>query len=332
MVTIGPLDPDAARPTLGRESRFAARGDVFARVEYFLEHQGVMYPRPLRTEADGSVRVYPEAPGRYALHASWQTAGNESGWARTDFDVGGAAGHAPERIRVAGETLWVPSAWDAQLLGSHERPVFNALRETVRPGAVVYDIGANVGVFSVHLARWAGASGWLYAVEPSPTCVYFLRSNLAATRLSNFTILPIAVSNQPGELVFSVNYGSSLVGAASGDSTPIDKPGHRIGVDGDALDAVIQRFHLRRPDFLKLDVEGAEVEAVEGMMGTLRASRPGLLIELHGRTAARATLQTLAELDYRYAIPAAGSRFATAHELADAIGDECVQVLGNPSR
>jgi FkbM family methyltransferase len=331
MVTIGPLDPDAARPGLGRESRFALRGGVFARVEYFLEHQGVMYTRPLRTEADGSVRVYPEAPGRYALHAAWQTTSNESGWVRTDFDVGGASGHAPQRIRVAGENLWVPTAWDAQVLGSHERPVFNALRDTIRPGAVVFDIGANVGVFSVHLARWVGAAGWLYAIEPSPTCVYFLRSNLAGTGLANFTILPLAVSNRSGELVFSVNYGSSLIGAAQ-DSAPVDKPGHRIGVDREALDRVIARFHLRRPDFIKLDVEGAEVDAVDGMMETLRAARPGLMFELHGRAAARATLRTLAPLDYRYSVPAAGTRDATAGELADAIGDECVQVIGTASR
>jgi FkbM family methyltransferase len=330
MVTIDPLDPSSAAPGLGRECRFVARGGVFARLEYFLEHQGVMYPRPLRTEPDGSVRLYPEAPGRYVLHASWLTARQETGWARTDFDVGGPTGHAPQKIRVAGETLWVPTAWDAQVLSAHERPVFRALRETIRPGAVVYDIGANVGVFAVHLARWTGADGWLYAIEPNPTCVYFLRANLAATRTANFTILPVAVSSGPGELMFSLNYGSSLIGGG-GESTPVDKPGHRIGVERDALDALIARFHLRRPDFIKLDVEGAEALAVAGMMGTLRDSRPGLLIELHGRDAAIATLRTLAELDYDYAVPSTGARYSTAHTLADALGDECIQVLGYAS-
>jgi FkbM family methyltransferase len=331
MVTVGPIDPNAARPELGRESRFAARGEAFERVEYFLEHQGVMYPQPLRTEPDGSVRIYPEAPGHYTLHASWQTAQSDRGWARADFDVVGAAGHAPQRIRVAGEQLWVPSAWDAQVLSAHERPVFNALRETIRAGAVVYDIGANVGVFAVHLARWTGVTGWVYAIEPNPICVYFLRANLAATGMSNFTILPVAASNRPGQLVFSLNYGSSLIGTGE-QATPIDKPGHRIGVDRESLDSLISRFHLRRPDLIKLDVEGAEVDAVAGMMGTLRDSRPGLMIELHGRAAAVATLHTLAELEYRYTVPATGAHYATADALADAIGDVCVQVLGNASR
>ncbi len=331
MVTIGPVDPNAPRPELGRESRFAARGGVFESVEYFLEHQGIMYPRSLRTEPDGSVRIYPEAPGRYALHASWRTARNETGWARADFDVGGPAGYGPQRIRVAGEQLWVPTAWDAQVLSAHERPAFNALKDTIRSGAVIYDIGANVGVFAVHLARWAGATGWLYAMEPNPTCVYFLRANLATTGMSNFTILPVAASNSAGELVFNLNYGSSLIGTGD-QSTPVDKPGHRIGVNREALDTLIARFHLRRPDFIKLDVEGAEADAVAGMMETLRASRPGLMIELHGRDAAVATLHTLAELDYRYTVPATGARYATARALADAIGDECVQVLGNAPR
>ena len=121
--------------------------------------------------------------------------------------------------------------------------------------------------------------------------------------------------------MFNLNYGSSLIGTGD-QSTPIDKPGHRIGVDREALDTLISRFHLRRPDFIKLDVEGAEVDAVAGMMGTLRASRPGLMIELHGRDAAVATLHTLAELDYRYTVPATGAHYATARALADAIGDD----------
>ena len=61
------------------------------------------------------------------------------------------------------------------------------LQDTIRAGAVIYDIGANVGVFAVHLARWAGVTGWVYAIEPNPTCVYFLRANLATTGMSNFT-------------------------------------------------------------------------------------------------------------------------------------------------
>ena len=181
---------------LGRESRFVVTGDSLESVEFFLEHDGVFYPNPLRAERDRSVRIYPEAPGRYVLHAAWRSGTGGHGWVRTDFDVDGKRGCSPERITVAGETLWVPTAWDAHLSGSHESRVLRHLQQCIRRGATVYDIGANVGLFATHFAKWIGPDGWLYAVEPNPVCIYFLRANLERSRARNITILPVAVSNQ----------------------------------------------------------------------------------------------------------------------------------------
>jgi hypothetical protein len=113
MVTIEPLGAPASLPALGQECRFAARGGTFAAVDYYLEHEGVLYPQPLRAEPDRSVRLYPEAPGRYALHAAsryalhaaWQSVRGESGWTHTEFHVKGAQGGAPQRVTAQGETL-----------------------------------------------------------------------------------------------------------------------------------------------------------------------------------------------------------------------------------
>src|ERR1700674_2388585 len=238
MATIEQLDPPGSVPALGRECRFAARGESLVVVDYFLEHEGVLYPHPLRAEPDGSVRLYPEAPGRYALHAAWRSSRGESGWTRTDFHVKGAHGSAPQRVTAEGETLWVPTERDAEILSAHEGRVLRELRKIIRPGATVYDVGANVGLFSACFARWIGAEGWLYAVEPNPLCVYFLRANLEHTRVRNFTILPVALSNRRCECSFSINYGSSLIGVG-GDSTVAGKPGHQIRVEGERLDTLI---------------------------------------------------------------------------------------------
>ena len=299
MTTIEQLDPPRSVPALGRESRFAARGESLAAVDYFLEHEGVFYPHPLRREPDGSIRLYPEAPGRYALHAVWRSVRGESGWTHTEFHVKGTLGSAPQRVTAEGETLWVPTARDAEILAAHERPVFRELQKIIRPGATVYDAGANVGLFSARLARWIGAHGWLYAVEPNPLCVYFLRANLERARLRNFTILPVALSNRSCQCNFSINYGSSLIGVGE-DSNVAGKPGHQIRVEGESLDTLIATFNLRKPDFIKLDVEGAEASAVAGMMETLEKSRPSFMIELHGRDAGSETLRCLAGLGYEY--------------------------------
>jgi FkbM family methyltransferase len=327
MATLESLDPPRSVPALGRECRFAARGESLVAVDYFLEHEGVFYPQPLRAEPDGSIRLYPEAPGRYALHAAWRSQRGESGWTHTEFHVKGAHGWAPQRVRAERETLWVPTARDAEILSAHEGPVFRELQKIIRPGATVYDVGANVGLFSARFARWIGTEGWLYAIEPNPLCVYFLRANLEHARVRNFTILPVALSNRRCECSFSINYGSSLIGVG-GDSTAAGKPGHQIRVEGESLDALIATFSLRKPDFIKLDVEGAEASAVAGMMDTLEKSRPNLMIELHGRQAAAETLRCLAGLGYEYLLSSTATRYPTAEALLDSLPEACVQVIG----
>jgi FkbM family methyltransferase len=327
IATIEQLDPPGSVPALGRECRFAVRGESLAAVHYFLEHEGVFYPHPLRSESDGSIRLYPEAPGRYALHAAWRSLRGESGRTHTEFHVKGAHGSAPQLVTAEGETLWVPTARDAEILSAHERPVFRELQKIIRPGATVYDVGANVGLFSARLARWAGAEGWLYAIEPNPLCVYFLRANLEHARVRNFTILPVALSNRSCECSFSINYGSSLIGVG-GDSTVAGKPGHRIRVEGESLDTLIATFNLRKPDFIKLDVEGAEASAVEGMMDTLEKGRPNFMIELHGREAGSETLRRLAGLGYEYLLSSTGVKYRTAGALLDSLPEACVQVIG----
>jgi FkbM family methyltransferase len=329
MATIEQLDPPRSVPALGRACRFAARGESLAAVDYFLEHEGVFYPQPLRVEPDGSTQVYPEAPGRYALHAAWRTVHGESGWTRTEFAVKGACGSAPEQVVAEKETLWVPTAWDAQVIRAHEPHVFRHLQRLIRPGAVVYDIGANVGLFSARFARWIGMEGWLYAIEPNPMCVYFLRANLEHARVRNFTILPVAVSDRRSDCGFSINYGSSLIGVG-GDSAVAGKPGHQIRVEGERLDSLIATFNLSKPDFIKLDVEGAEASAVAGMVRTLEKSRPSFMIELHGRKAASDTLECLSELGYQYLLSSTSTRYRNAEELLDSLPEACVQVIGYP--
>jgi FkbM family methyltransferase len=330
MVTIEQLAPLHSAPALGQPCRFAARGETLAEVQYFLEHEGVIYPRPLATDPEGTIHVYPEAPGRYGLHATWRTVQGESGRTRIEFHVKGASSPAPQQITAQGEVLWVPTGWDAYVLGAHEQTVFRDLQRIVRPGMTVYDIGANVGLYSAHFSRWIGREGWLYAIEPNPICVSFLRANLERAPARNFSILPVAVASRRCDIGFSINYGSSLIGIGS-DAPCAGKPGHQIRVEGESLDTLIATLSLRKPDFIKVDVEGAEASAVAGMMDTLERHRPGFMIELHGRAAAAATLRCLARLGYRYLLSSTGASYQSADGLLDALPEACVQVIGDPA-
>jgi hypothetical protein len=139
------------------------------------------------------------------------------------------------------------------------------------------------------------------------------------------------MSHHRSDFTFTLNYGSSQLGVG-GDSIVTGKPGHRIGVTGESLDTLIAAFNLRQPDFIKLDVEGAEAGAVAGMMATLEKSRPGIMIELHGREAAAGTLRQLAGLGYQYLSCSTAERYGSAEALLDSLPDACVQVVGYPDR
>jgi FkbM family methyltransferase len=328
MVKIEQLQPKSA-PRLGEECRFAVVGEPVSGVEFFLEHQGILYPSCLASkDSDCSVRTYLEVPGRYRLHATWRSAVGEQGSARIEFVVGGSYASSPRLVNVGDNTsLWTPSSWDAQLLGVHEAATFRALAKIIQPGATVYDIGANVGLFSVRFARAIGPAGQLYALEPNPVCVYFLRANLEHAQVSNFSILPLAASRSRSQSSFALNYGSTMLGVGH-DSPYAGKHGHRIQVSGESLDILIDELSLRPPNFIKIDVEGAEASTIEGMMGTIDRQRPTIMIELHGRTAASDTLKQLARFDYQYSVPLTGTEFGSAADLIAWFPDACVQVIG----
>src|SRR5262249_43113851 len=186
----------------------------------------------------------------------------------------GSTGDVPRLVKVDRKTrLWVPTPWESDAMASHEQAMIEALRRIVKPGAVVYDIGAHVGLYAVALARMAGDRGHVYCVEADPVCVYLLACNMQLNGVANFDILPVAVLDGPGQTEFTINYRNFLVGVAA--ASPFGaKNGHRISVKADSLDGLIEGYGLRLPDLIKMDVEGAEVVAVLGRRRTLARCHP----------------------------------------------------------
>jgi FkbM family methyltransferase len=163
--------------------------------------------------------------------------------------------------------------------GTLEPSVQEALRRHVRPGAVVYDIGANVGFFSLLAARLAGPGGVVEAFEPVPRAVAALRRNVALNGFGNVHVHEAAVGAHDGT-------GTLLVTEQASCSHLADRGWHAdtretIDVRVVTLDALVGRAQLRPADVLKIDVEGSELSVVQGMSELLRRSRPVLICELH---------------------------------------------------
>ncbi|MFN4295091.1 MAG: FkbM family methyltransferase [Thermoflexales bacterium] len=141
-------------------------------------------------------------------------------------------------------------------------------------GRVVYDVGAWEGVFTLFFARAVGATGQVIAFEPNPFNAMRLRENLALNGLTNARLVELALGERAGSAWLAAPAGASGRGALV--LTPTDLP-----VAVQTLDGLVEASALPAPDFVKIDVEGAELAVLRGGADTLARRRPALLIEVH---------------------------------------------------
>ena len=147
-------------------------------------------------------------------------------------------------------------------LGAFEPYQMALFRQIVKPGMTVIDIGANIGLYSVIAGRLVGDNGKVFSFEPENKNYEFLSNNIKANNLKNVLLNKTAISNEKSTknlFLFSENTGSySLV---DNRKTNISIP-----VQTDTLDNILKQQSINRVDVIKMDIEGAEYMAFEGML------------------------------------------------------------------
>jgi len=163
------------------------------------------------------------------------------------------------------------------VLSEQARDIYtNRPNQTIRPGDVVFDCGASIGVFT-RKALKAGAKK-VVAVEPAPESLVCLRRNFEAeTRNGTVVIVPKGVFGQEGELSF-LNMQDNPMG-----SRFILNPGPRIAPSLERLpvttiDKLVEELGLLKVDFIKMDIEGSERHALKGAEQTLKRFHPRMAI------------------------------------------------------
>ena len=139
------------------------------------------------------------------------------------------------------------------------------LRKLVRPGMQVVDVGANIGLYSLLLARLVEPGGSVLAFEPEPNLFAVLRENCASNHATNVTPCPCALGRTNGLATFhrsAFNSGDNRLGNASMAHDPVEVRVERF----DDL------YPDSRPDFVKIDVQGHEFAALAGMERALSAN------------------------------------------------------------
>ena len=184
-------------------------------------------------------------------------------------------------------------------LGTYEPELQEAIRREVRPGMVVYDVGANIGYVSLLLARAVGPQGRVFAFEALPANLERIRANLALNPQAAVTPVGMAVIDGDRPVEFLTHASGAMGKAAGSAGRKGETYGAAIQVAGISLDEFIYTQLNPVPQVVKIDIEGGEVLALPGMRRLLREGRPLVFLELHGPEAARAAWDELTAAGYQ---------------------------------
>jgi FkbM family methyltransferase len=185
--------------------------------------------------------------------------------------------------------------------GEHEPGVQSAITAMVRPGDVVYDVGAHLGSLTLGAARLVGASGRVVAFDADPENVERLGENIQRNQFGScIQAIHTAVWSRRSEAGISFRRGknqTSQGGVESDGQHPVLAKGEIISVPVTTFDDFVTRGGPV-PQLVKIDVEGGEYEVLCGGAGVFAKHRPLIIAEVHHQQAADSIKAWLEEFRY----------------------------------
>jgi FkbM family methyltransferase len=182
------------------------------------------------------------------------------------------------------------------LVGTYERHLTRKMRQFLAPGDCFVDVGAHVGYMSLIAARCVGRNGRIVCVEANPSLARALRRNIAQTGAGNVVIHQMAASEEPGSVTFATFPSYTTVGHIRDDSTPDDA--ELVTVDARPLDTLLEDPGFRPPRFIKIDVEGFELQVLRGAKQMLTTYRPVVAAELRAGDTLKPAMEFMRSLGY----------------------------------
>ncbi len=192
----------------------------------------------------------------------------------------GSAGRGM-RYDINGVTYRVDPRHRDRLGHEYDAPVATFLRAAVRPGATCVNVGANVGVYVLQFAHWSAPDGTVIAFEPNPAAARVLERHVAMNRLGDrVKIVQAAVGSAAGEAeLFTA--GVAGMGRLGTPNPQLERAGP-MRVPVVTLDGSLGEMGVE-PDWLFIDIEGFEIEALRGARGLIARRRAdlGIVVEMH---------------------------------------------------
>jgi FkbM family methyltransferase len=168
--------------------------------------------------------------------------------------------------------------WDASTLEEVFYKDIYEQESKIKPGDVVLDVGAHIGSFTLKAAKEVGPGGRVVSFEPSSENFRLLTLNVNSNDYSNTKLFNVAVGSAPGTA--KLNLGNrkgtnSLLSDAGVDKVGIEEVPIRT------LDSIADELKLTKVSFVKIDVEGFELEVLKGGRNILASSHPSIAMETH---------------------------------------------------
>jgi FkbM family methyltransferase len=209
--------------------------------------------------------------------------------------------------------------WSSLLYGPFEDAELQFLARSVRPGDIGFDVGANVGLYTVVLGRAVGPTGQVIAVEPVPANALRLREQVELNELKNVRVVSAAIGAAQGSI--HLNLADDAAYASIGKVAEARGTGRTIEVPMLRLDDLWKEIGSPPVRFVKVDVEGAEADVLRGAQLMLRSTRPVLLLEANCQEALMRLKELLVDIGYTLTQPPG---FQTHNYIAAAATSEPV--------
>jgi FkbM family methyltransferase len=170
----------------------------------------------------------------------------------------------------------------------HKQKIFERM---VKENSVVYDIGAHVGFYTLLASVLVGKNGKVYAFEPNPRNLNYLKKHLSINKVTNVEVVECAVSDKDGQCSFDIDKRHDL--------GHISETGSFI-VKTHSLDSLVFSNQILPPDFIKIDVEGAEFQVLNGARRILKEFAPVLIMDIHSEEIGKKCIELLTSFDYSF--------------------------------
>lgn len=187
----------------------------------------------------------------------------------------------PVRLPFGGWWLAGTGAVDrGVLLDGFESAELCFVEHFIKPGMTVFDIGAHHGLYTILASKMAGREGRVFAFEPSPRERAQLKRNLNLNRCKNVQVHSLALGRDAAKATLHLVDGTED-GCNSLRAPNVEQPTTPVEVEVQALDDFLRKSRIQKIDFLKMDVEGAELSVLEGASGFFATpERPVILAEI----------------------------------------------------